>query len=86
MPIPWWYLDTGFTALLILLAAIQTCPPIQFRPPAPASASPSMNWSLAGPRRGDSVRRKIDLGLVSERARGAGDGRGADGRPADNWY
>jgi hypothetical protein len=84
MPIPYWYIDTGFTALLILLAAVDeelgavffgppdiadfrarfgvpdewtpiarsrsailTCPPIQFRPPAPASASPSMNWPTA---------------------------------------
>ena len=37
-----------------------------------------------GGSRGDSVRRKMDLGLVSERAKGAGDERGADGRPADN--
>ena len=54
MPIPWWYLETGFTALLILLAAILTCPPIQFRPPAPASASPSMNWSTAAGGNGPS--------------------------------
>lgn len=84
MPIPWWYIDTGFTALLMLLAAVDeglgavffgppefadfrarfgcpmsgrrsarsrsailTCPPIPFRPLAPASASPSMNWSTA---------------------------------------
>ena len=84
MPIPYWYIDTGFTALLMLLAAVDEelgavffgppdiddfrarfgvpdewtpigaiavghpdLPADPFRPPAPASASPSMNWSTA---------------------------------------